>query len=87
MEKKNQEAIYCADDDEYRLFFNICDKLCLERFYENHLKSRTHLTNLRQREQLKSSYTNNLSSCCEKCIKPITHINNIIVNSDFFYHR
>ena len=35
------EVIYCADDDEYRVFCDICDKLCIERFYKNHLKSGT----------------------------------------------
>ena len=28
------KIIYCADDDEYRVYCNICDKLCIERFYK-----------------------------------------------------
>ena len=30
---------------EYRVYCNICDKLCVERFYKNHLKSQTHTNN------------------------------------------
>ena len=29
----------------------ICHKLCIERYYKNHLKSRTHTNNIRKREQ------------------------------------
>ena len=29
----------CPEDDEYRVYCNICDKICIERFYKNHLKS------------------------------------------------
>ena len=52
MDKENnyQEAIYCEDDGEYRVFCNICDKLCIERFYKNHLKSQTHINNIRKKE-------------------------------------
>ena len=45
MDSDNFEAIYCADDNEYRVYCNICDKLCIEGFYENHLKSQTHINN------------------------------------------
>ena len=34
MNSENQEVIYCADDDEYRVYCEICDKLCIERFYK-----------------------------------------------------
>ena len=44
-ESDNQEAIYC-EDVEYRIYCNICDKLCIERFYKNRLKSQTHKINL-----------------------------------------
>ena len=36
------ECIYCG----------VCDNLCIERFYKNHLKSQTHINNIRKREQL-----------------------------------
>ena len=45
MNSENQEVIYCADDDEYRVFCNICDELCIERFFETRLKSQTHKNN------------------------------------------
>ena len=35
------EVIYC-DDGEYRVYCNICDKLCIERYYTNPLKSESH---------------------------------------------
>ena len=34
--ENNYDVVYC----------NICDILCIERFYKNHLKSRTHLNNI-----------------------------------------
>ena len=40
------EAIYCYDDGEYRIYCSVCDKLCIERFFENHLKSKTHINNI-----------------------------------------
>ena len=39
MDGENQEVIYCADDDEYRVYCPICDKFCIERCFKNHLKS------------------------------------------------
>ena len=51
----NQHVIYC-DDGEYRVYRSICDKLCIERFYENLLKSRTHTNKIRKREQLNKSF-------------------------------
>ena len=49
MNNENQEVIYCADDDEYRVYWNICDKVCIERFCKNHLKSCTHLNNFNKK--------------------------------------
>ena len=51
MNSDNQQDIYCKDG-EYRVYCIICDELCIERFYKNHLKSRTHTKTLRKREQL-----------------------------------
>ena len=39
MDNYDYGVIYCADDDEYRVYCDICDKLCIEQFYKNHLKS------------------------------------------------
>ena len=49
---ENQEVIFCADDDEYRIHCEICDKLCIERYYKNHLKSETHTINFYERRHL-----------------------------------
>ena len=38
MDSENQEVIFCGDDGKYRVFCPIRDKLCIERFYKNHLK-------------------------------------------------
>ena len=51
----NQLAIYC-EDGEYRVYSEICDKLCIKRFYKNHLKSKTHTNKIRKREQLNKSF-------------------------------
>ena len=40
-ENDNYEDIYCADDDENRVYCEVCDKLCIGRYYINHLKSGT----------------------------------------------
>ena len=33
MDTDNLEVILCEDDREYKVVCNICDKLCVERFY------------------------------------------------------
>ena len=55
MNSDNQLFIY-SDHNEYRKYCDLCDKLCIERFYKNHLKSRTHTNNIRKREQLNKSF-------------------------------
>ena len=35
----NYEVSYCPEDDEYRVYCDNCDKLCIERNYKKHLKS------------------------------------------------
>ena len=42
------EHIYCPEDDTYRIYCDICDKLCIDRNYQNLSKSQTHLNNLRR---------------------------------------
>ena len=42
------EPIYCPEDDTYRIYCDIRDKICIDKFYQNHLKSQTHLNNLRR---------------------------------------
>ena len=48
----NKEAVYCEDDGEHRVFCNICDNLCMERFRETHLKSQTYTNTTRKKQQL-----------------------------------
>ena len=52
---ENQLVIYC-EGDEYRVYCNVCDSLCIERFYKNHLKSKTHINNIRKIEELEKSF-------------------------------
>ena len=42
MDSDINEVKYCPEDDQYTVYCNICDKLCIEHFYENHLKSQSH---------------------------------------------
>ena len=53
MDSDNQKVIYCEDDGEYRMYCDVCEKLCLERFYNNHLKSGTHITVFHKRQRIK----------------------------------
>ena len=32
-DNNNYEVIYSCEDDEYRVYCDICDKTCSERFY------------------------------------------------------
>ena len=49
-------VIYCEDDGEYRVYCDVCDSLCIERFYKNHLKSKTHLNNIRKIEEINKAF-------------------------------
>ena len=55
MDCENQVVIYC-EDDEYRIYCDVCDKLCIQRYYKNHLKSKTHINNIRKIEELNESF-------------------------------
>ena len=56
MNSDNPLVIYCEDNGEYRVFCEICDKFCIERYYKNHLESQTHENNIRQIEYLDKSF-------------------------------
>ena len=56
MDSENQLVIFCEDDGEYRIFCDVCDGLCIQRFYKNHLKSKTHINNIRKIKELKESF-------------------------------
>ena len=52
MDSDDCEVIYCPEDDEYRVYCNICDNLCIERFYKNHLISQTRSKSTHKRQQI-----------------------------------
>ena len=56
MDCENELVIYCEDDGEYKVFCNVCNNLCIQRFYINHLKSKTHINNIRKIEELIKSF-------------------------------
>ena len=56
MDSDKYGVIYCPEDNEYRVYCDICDKLFIEGFYKNHLKSQTHIINIRKIEQLDKSF-------------------------------
>ena len=56
MDCENQLVIYCEDDGEYRVYCYVCDSLCIERFYKNHLKSKIHLNNIRKIEEINKAF-------------------------------
>ena len=56
MDSDNYEVIYCPEDDEYRVYCDVCDKLYIQRFYKNYLKSKTHINNIRKIEELNKSF-------------------------------
>ena len=47
MDNENQLVIYC-EDGEYRVNCDVCDNLCIQRYYTNHLKSKSHINNIRK---------------------------------------
>ena len=52
MDSENYEVIYCGDDGEFRVYCDVCDNLCIERYYKNHLTSQTHTNNFYKRQRL-----------------------------------
>ena len=55
MDRENQLVLYC-EDGEYRVYCDVCDNICIERFYKNHLKSKTHINSIHKIEQLEKSF-------------------------------
>ena len=53
MDNENQLVIYCEDDGEYRVYSDVCDNLCIQRYYKNHLKSQTHINYLKKSHLIK----------------------------------
>ena len=46
------DVIYCADDDGHSVYCDLCDNLCIKRFYKMHLKSQSHTNNIYKRQRL-----------------------------------
>ena len=46
------DSINCDDDDEYRIFCDICDKRAIERYYKNHPHSGTHINSVHTKQPL-----------------------------------
>ena len=55
MDCENQLVIYC-EDGEYRVYCDVCDNLCIQRYYKNHLKSKSHINNIRKTEEISKSF-------------------------------
>ena len=53
MDNENQLVVYCPEDNEYKVYCDVCDNFCVERFYKNHLKSKTHINNIRKIDEIK----------------------------------
>ena len=55
MDCENQLVIYC-EDGEYRVYCDVCDNLCIQRYYKNHLKSKSHINNIRKPEEISKTF-------------------------------
>ena len=42
MISNNQQVFYC-EVGEFRVYCNICDELCIERCFKNHINSQTNI--------------------------------------------
>ena len=68
MDTVNKEKTYCDDDGEYGICSRVCDKLTIDRFNNNHLKSPTHLNIFRKRQQLNDKINATSHSLLGDCI-------------------
>ena len=56
MNSDNQQVFFCLEEDEFCVYCEICDNLCIEKFYKNYLESKTRNNNIRKEEQLKKTF-------------------------------
>ena len=56
MNSNEQLIVYCPKDNEYKVYCDVCDNFCIERFYKNHLKSKTHINNIRNIEDINKAF-------------------------------
>ena len=47
MNSEIHQVIFC-EDGKYRVYCDVCDNLCIQRYYRNHLKSKSHINNIRK---------------------------------------
>ena len=55
MDNDRKEKLYCDEDGEYRIYCHVCDKLAIDRYYNNHLKTQTHINNSSKGQQLNNT--------------------------------
>ena len=46
MDNQQELIVYCEDSREFKQYCDVCDAFCIQRFYKNHLKSRSHMNNI-----------------------------------------
>ena len=56
MDCENQLVVYCPEDNEYKVYCDVCDNFCIELFFKNHLKSKTHINNIRKIEEINKAF-------------------------------
>ena len=56
MDNENHLIVYCPEDNEYKVYCDVCDNFCIDRFYKNHLKSKTHINNFRKTEEINKAF-------------------------------
>ena len=78
MDSDNQEIIYCADDNEYRIYCDNCDNLAIDRYYNNHLKSQTHLNKFHKSQRVNISSTqHSVANSTNVCVMILISLLNI----------
>ena len=70
-DKKSYEIVYCPEDDEYRVYCDICDNPCIERLYKNHLKKQTHTKKVVKENNSKNLMYISMSYYCDVCDETI----------------
>ena len=44
--------IYCVDDDKFRIYPDVCNNLNIEMYFNNYLRTRTHINNIPKRQRV-----------------------------------
>ena len=56
MDNENHLIAYCPEDNEYKVYCDVCDNFCIDRFYKNHLKSKSHINNIHKIEEINKAF-------------------------------